>query len=134
MNVFSFSGNLTREPEIRVTAGGAKLAKFGVAVNRREKNKSTGEYESVPMYLDCEVWGARAETISQHFTKGSSIEAYGELRQDTWEDNDGNKRSKLAVRIDNFFFPANSKNSGIAKKDDDAVPAGVGDDDKDIPF
>ena len=94
------SGNLTRDAEVRYTSGGTAIASFGVAVNDRRKNPQTGEWEDYPNFIDCAMFGKRAESLSPHLTKGLKVAIEGKLRQSTWTTNDGQKRSKVEVMVD----------------------------------
>ena len=66
INRVTLTGNLTREPELRATAGGTSVLQFGVAVNDRRKNAKTGEWEDVPNYIDCVMFGARAQAVANY--------------------------------------------------------------------
>ena len=103
INRVVISGNLTRDPELRSTAGGLSVLKLGVAVNDRRKNQSTGEWEDIPNFVDVTVFGARAEALSRFLTKGSKVAIEGKLRWSQWE-KDGEKRSKLEVVADEVEF------------------------------
>lgn len=67
INRVNITGNLTRDPELRATAGGTQVLSFGVAVNDRRRNAQTGEWEDYPNFVDCTT--ARAEAVSR-FGKG----------------------------------------------------------------
>ena len=96
--------NLTRDPEVKHTSGNQTVVNFGLAVNRRYKT-ADGERREEVTFIDCEAWGYTAENIGKFFSKGRPIYVEGRLKLDTWEDrNDGSKRSKLKVVIDNFQF------------------------------
>lgn len=96
-------GNLTRDPELRYTQGGSALVKFGLAVNRKYKGKS-GELVEEVTFVDIEGWGASAETFNQYMRKGRGVFVEGRLRLDSWQDKDGQKKSKLVVVMENFQF------------------------------
>lgn len=96
INRVNISGNITRDPELRVTAGGMGVLGFGVAVNDRRKNQQTGQWEDVPNYIDCVMFGARAESLSRILEKGMKVAVEGKLRWSQWE-KDGQKRSKIEV-------------------------------------
>ena len=66
INRVIISGNLTRDPELRSTASGLPVLGFGVAVNDRRKNQQTGEWEDYPNFIDCTMFGARAESLSRY--------------------------------------------------------------------
>ena len=97
------SGNLTRDPELRSTAGGMPVLGFGVAVNDRRKNQQTGEWEDYPNFIDCTMFGARAEALSRYLNKGTKVSIEGKLRWSQWE-REGQKRSKIEVIVDELEF------------------------------
>ncbi|MCL1846493.1 MAG: single-stranded DNA-binding protein [Coriobacteriia bacterium] len=103
INKVLISGNLTRDPELRATATGIPVLGIGVAVNDRRKNQSTGEWEDFPNYINCTMFGPRAEAVSAFLSKGSKVAIEGKLRWSQWE-NEGQKRSKLEVIIDEIEF------------------------------
>lgn len=96
INRVCISGNLTRDPELRSTAGGTEVLQFGVAVNERVKNPQTGEWEDRPNFVDCVMFGKRADSLSKLLAKGSKVAIDGRLRYSSWE-KDGQRRSKLEV-------------------------------------
>lgn len=96
------SGNLTRDPELRTTPGGMSVLALGVAVNDRRKNQA-GEWEDCPNFIDCVMFGARAEAVSRYLSKGSKVAIEGKLRWSQWE-RDGQKRSKVEVVVDEIEF------------------------------
>jgi single-strand binding protein len=104
INRVNITGNLTRDPELRATAGGTQMLAFGVAVNDRRKNQQTGEWEDVPNFVDCIVFGSRAEAVSRFISKGSKVAIEGKLRFSSWETKDGDRRSKLEVIVDEIDF------------------------------
>ncbi len=102
-NNVTLKGNLTRDPEIRqINAGGreTQVANFTIAVNRHFK-RADGARDKETTYVDCEAWDTGANTLGQYFHRGDPILIQGALKLDTWEA-DGQKRSKLKVRVNNF--------------------------------
>jgi len=95
INKCIISGNLTRDAELRQTQSGMQVLGFGVAVNDRVKNQQTGEWEDHPNFVDCVVFGSRAEPLSRFLSKGSKVAIEGKLRYSSWETKDGQRRSKL---------------------------------------
>jgi single-strand DNA-binding protein len=89
-------GNLTRDPELRYTPSGTAVAEIGLAVNDRRKN-ANGEWIDETTFVDVTLWSRTAEIASEYLSKGSPILVEGRLKLDTWEGNDGQKRSKLRV-------------------------------------
>ena len=109
INRVIISGNLTRDPELRSTAGGTSVLGFGVAVNDRRKNQQTGEWEAYPNFIDCTMFGARADALKRYLSKGTKVTIEGKLRWSQWE-RDGQKRSKIEVIVDELEFMS-SRNS-----------------------
>lgn len=98
INRVNITGNLTRDPELRSTAGGMAVLGFGVAVNDRRKNQQTGQWEDYPNFVDCTMFGNRAEALSRILRKGMKVAIEGKLRYSSWEDkNGGGRRSKIEI-------------------------------------
>ena len=100
INRVNISGNLTRDPEKR---GGGSVLAFGVAVNDRRRNQATGEWEDYPNFVDCVVFGNRADALENILRKGMKVAVEGKLRWSKWE-TDGQARSKLEVVVDEIEF------------------------------
>lgn len=100
INRVVMSGNLTRDPELRHTQSGTAVLKVGMAVNDRRRNPQTGDWEDFPNFVDCAVFGKRAESLAQIMRKGMKVCVEGKLRYSSWEDKAGAKRSKLEVAVD----------------------------------
>ena len=112
INRVVISGNLTRDAELRRTQSGMAILNLGVAVNDRRRNNQTGEWEEVPNYIDCVMFGTRAASVSRFLTKGQKVAIEGKLRWSSWEDRQtGGKRSKIEVVIDDLEFMS-SRNAG----------------------
>ena len=98
INIVTISGNLTRDPELR-QAGNTSVLSFGVAVNDRHRNPQSGQWENVPNFVDCIIFGTRADALAGLLHKGSKVAIDGKLRYSSWEGKDGKKRSKLEVVV-----------------------------------
>jgi len=96
-------GNLTKDVDLRSTAGNQSVATVRLAVNRRYRTKDNEEREETT-YVDCEAWGRQAEVMKQYLSKGRPVFIEGRLKLDEWEDQQGQKRSKLYVVVENFQF------------------------------
>ncbi len=107
------TGNLTRDPELRATQSGSQVLSFGIAVNDRRKNQSTGEWEDYPNFVDCTMFGTRAEKLANYIAKGSKVAIEGKLRYSSWE-RDGERRSKLEVIVDEIEFMSRRDEQGGA--------------------
>jgi len=104
LNKVMLIGNLTRDPELRVTPKGTAICTFSLAVNRKFRDESGADREEVT-YVDIEAWGKAGENISKYCTKGRPLFVEGRLRLDQWEDkNTKEKRSRMKVVCENFQF------------------------------
>src|SRR5262245_66425065 len=92
-------GRLTRDPEVRVLPSGAKVAKFGFAVNNPRKNATTGEWEDNPVFVDIETWNAgqraSADRAEQMLKKGKQVFIEGRLRLDQWTAQDRSEERRV---------------------------------------
>lgn len=122
INRVSITGNLTRDPELRVTAGGTQVLSFGVAVNDRRRNPQTGEWEDYPNFVDCTMFGTRAEAVSRFLAKGNKVAIEGKLRYSSWE-KDGQRRSKLEVIVDEIEFMSQRQGGAAPAAAPVAAPA-----------
>lgn len=103
INRVVLTGNLTRDVELRRTQSGMAIMSFGIAVNDRRKNPQTGEYDDYANFVDCTMFGSRAEAVANYLSKGSKVGLEGKLRYSTWE-RENQKRSKLEVIVDEIEF------------------------------
>lgn len=122
INRVNISGNLTRDPELRSTTSGTQVLTFGVAVNDRRRNPQSGEWEDVPNFVDCVVFGSRAEALSRFLSKGSKVAIEGKLRYSSWE-RDGQRRSKLEVIVDEIEFMSPRGQSSSARPQQNSYDA-----------
>jgi len=106
-------GNMTRDPELRSTPSGAQVCSFSVAVNRNYKDSSGANQESVS-FIDCTAWGRAGEIIAQYAKKGSGILISGRLEQRSWEDKEGQKRSRVEIVVEDFNFVGGNGDGGAS--------------------
>jgi single-strand DNA-binding protein len=98
INKVEFSGNMTRDGELKYLPSGMAVFEFSVAVTERRKNKKTGEMIEETSFIDCAAWDKAAEWLAKDTKKGSPVIVDGKFKTDTWEDKStGQKRSKLKV-------------------------------------
>lgn len=121
INRVNISGNLTRDSELRAANNGTAILNFSVAVNDRRKNPQTGEWEDVPNYVDCVVFGTRATALNRMLKKGTKVAIEGKLRWSSWE-KDGQRRSKLEVIVDELELMNAPKQAAPADAYDDDMP------------
>ena len=129
INRVALSGNLTREPELRQTRSGMAVLSFGMAVNDRRKNQQ-GEWEDYANFVDCTMFGNRAQGVSQYLSKGAKVAVEGRLHYSSWE-KDGQKRSKLDVVVDEIEFMSRQD---AQKRTPDVQEAQATYYDSDLPF
>ena len=101
-NTVTLVGNITRDPELRFTPSGQAMASFGLAVNRSWQDRQTGERQEVTSFFDVVCWREMAENASESLSKGSRVIVSGRLEQRSWENQEGEKRSKIEVIADDI--------------------------------
>lgn len=104
-------GNLTRDPEFKQLPSGQAVCRLGLASNRQFKNRQSGDMIQEVCYIDIDVWGAQAESCNQYLQKGRAILVEGRIKFDTWEDPNGQTRSKHAIVADRVVFLTSSAES-----------------------
>ena len=127
LNVVHLMGNLTRDPELRVTPTGSAVCQFGLAINHTWFDERANEKREETTFVDVTAWGRQAETIAKYVTKGRPLYVQGRLKLDQWEDKaTGQKRSKLSVVLSSFQFLGGRDGGdgyqGDAPADYDQVP------------
>ena len=123
LNKVFLIGNLTRDPELRVTPKGTAICQFGLAVNRQYKDDS-GATRDETTFVDIEAWGKQGELVAKYLAKGSPAFVEGRLRLDQWEDKtSGQKRSRLKIVLDNVQFLGRPGGGGGGQPA--AAPAGA---------
>jgi single-strand DNA-binding protein len=132
LNSVCLLGHLTRNPEVRYSSNGTPVAALGLAVNNRIK-RSDDSWQDDPCFVDVVVFGNQAEACAKYLNKGDPVLLEGRLRYRTWEDQQGNKRSKhevIAFRVQ--FLP---KPGPRSEADDSLSGASIGaEGDEDVPF
>ena len=124
-NTVTIVGNLTRDPELRYTANGVPVTDVGVAWNTKDKDGN----ESVS-FFDVTCWRDLAEHVAESLGKGMRVVVYGRLDQDTWENEEGDKRSKVKLIADEV---APSLRWATATVEKIAAPAKKGAMDRAVP-
>lgn len=105
------AGNLTRDPQLSYTPSQTPVCEFGLAVNRRWRDREGNNKEEV-CFVDLTAYGRQAEVINQYMNKGAGILIEGRLRFSQWSNNEGQKRSKLDVVVENFTFMGGGSGGG----------------------
>ena len=104
INQVALSGNLTRNAELRRTQSDLAVLGFGLAFNGRRHKPDSDEWEEIPNFIDCTMFGVRAEALEHYLTKGTKIALKGRLHWSQWETEDGSRRSKHEVVVEELEF------------------------------
>jgi single-strand DNA-binding protein len=105
------AGNLTRDPQLSYTPNNTAVCEFGMAVNRRWRDRDGNQQEEV-CFVDLNAFGRPGEVINQYMRKGRPILIEGRLRLRQWTNKEGQNRSKLDVVVDNFSFVGGPDGAG----------------------
>ncbi|MEU3261011.1 single-stranded DNA-binding protein [Streptomyces albidoflavus] len=99
--VITVVGNLVADPELRFTPGGAAVARFTVASTPRVFDKQTSEWkDGESLFLSCSVWRQAAENAAESLTKGMRVIVQGRLKQRSFEDREGQKRTVYELDVE----------------------------------
>lgn len=107
-------GNLTRDPEYKQLASGQSVCKLGLASNRQFKNRQTDTMVQEVCFIDVDVWGPQADSCNQYLQKGRAVLVEGRLKFDSWQDNNGQTRSKHLIVADRVMFLSQAQSSEMA--------------------
>lgn len=119
LNTATISGRVGKDAELRSTGSGLSVCSFSLAVDEYRKDK-----DNYTSWVDCTIFGVKAEKLSQYITKGTKLAVSGRLHQERWE-KDGNKRSRLVLLVDDLEFMSggNGAKNGSQSVKDDGVAA-----------
>ena len=128
INHVLIGGRLTRDPELKHVGEDKTLCTFGMAINRRRKDR-----DDDVTFVDCEAWDRTAEIMAERLRKGSAVFIEGRLRFSQWEQ-DGQNRSNLSVVVERFEFVGDRDESAARSPATRASAPAAGHDEKDIAF
>lgn len=117
MNNCNFVGRLTKDPELKRTAGGISYVDFDLAVDRRDKDKNTD-------FIPCTAWRSTADALCTYMSKGSLIEVIGRLESRSYE-KDGEKRTRYVINVTSLGFLGGSKAAEQKKQETAPTPPPV---------
>jgi len=113
-------GNLTKDPELRYTPQGTAVTNLRMAVNRKYRDRNQELKEEV-CFITAVAWDKQAETCNQYLHKGSPVFIEGRLQSRSWEDNSGQKRNVIEVRVERVQFlgkaPAKTEVAEVASQE-----------------
>jgi single-strand DNA-binding protein len=99
-NFVQIIGNVTRDPELRYTTGGAAVCSFGIAYTPRRRNANGDWEDGETSFFNCSAWRDLGENIAASISKGNRVVVTGSVRARDWEDRDGNKRTSIEIDVD----------------------------------
>src|SRR3989344_2341440 len=119
-------GNLTRDPELRSLPSGMQVTEVGVATNRTWKDKNGAKQESAEFH-NVVAFGKQAELIAQYLRKGQPMFVEGRIQTRSWDAQDGTKKYRTEIVVDNFQFGPKGAGSGRGayQKSEAAAPAKI---------
>lgn len=126
MNKLFLIGNLTKDPEISQTQNGLTICKFGIAVNRPYQTNG----EKVTDFFSITVWRTLADNCGKYLKKGSKVAVTAQLQNHSYEDRDGNKRSRNDIIAESVEFLSSVKNDAQDRQE----PPVLEEIDEDLPF
>jgi single-strand DNA-binding protein len=126
LNKLILIGNVGRDPELRYTPSGQAVTSFSVASNHRYRT-SSGEQREETEWFSCQAWGKLADVCNQYLTKGQQVYIEGRLKSRTYQTQNGETRFSNDVMVSQFQFLGRLDNR-------EPMPAGIDDDDNDLPF
>ena len=102
LNSVLLEGNLTRDPELRYTPAGTPTCTLVLSSTRTYK--LAGERTEEVSFVEATTWGKLATVCAEHLSKGRGVRVVGRIRQERWEDPDGNARSKIVIVAEHVEF------------------------------
>ena len=133
INTITLSGRLVAAPELRYTTNGTAVSRGHIAVDDGygEKKKT--------YFFDYNAWNHTAEYMAKYAAKGTPVTISGKLTQQSWQNQDGENRSKVVITVQNVVLPPKSNTSVEADNLDDPYPDNpygeeITFDDSDLPF
>lgn len=127
LNRCMFIGNVGKEPQIRTTSKGSKVASFSIAVSKRYRDNN-GEQKEITNWVYCTAFGKLADVVESLVSCGSQVYVEGEYNVSSYTDDSGNKKSVTGINVVTLQVL-----SGFKGRDDDEH-GGFGFDDEDTPF
>lgn len=110
LNSVLMEGNLCRDPELRYTPKGTPVCSLVVACNR--SYKVDGERHEEVSFVEATTWGKLATVCAEHLAKGRGVRVVGRLKQERWEDGDGNPRAKIVIVAEHVEFQPKRREAG----------------------
>ena len=127
LNSILIEGNLTRDPELKATTKGTFVCTFAIASNRYYRQEAGTEKET--SFFDVQTWGKLAENVDKLGKKGRGVRVVGRLKQERWQQQDGQNRSRILIVAEQVDFRPDFKKSDTEKQSENNY-----EDTEDVPF
>ncbi|MCH5282784.1 MAG: single-stranded DNA-binding protein [Treponema sp.] len=121
INCLVVEGNITRQPEFRITPHGFPVCKIPIAVNHFYKKSASGEYEKEVSYFDVETFGKLAEICAKHSHKGRGMSVVGRIKQNRWKTEEGRNASRVTIIAEKVEFKQRFAKSDTDESEDRAA-------------
>ena len=142
-NKVMLMGNLTRDPQLSYLPSQTAVVEFGLAINRNWTSKD-GEKKEETCFVECKAFGRTAENLNKYMSKGRPLFVEGRLTYEAWTAQDGTKRSRHRVTVENFQFIDSGRGQGGGRVESNSEqphsqpaqqgPNSAGEQGDDIPF
>jgi single-strand DNA-binding protein len=119
LNSILIEGNLVRDPEMRTASNGTPVCAFSIASSRYFKQDSSVEKEV--SYFNVESWAKLAENVGNYGHKGRGVRVVGRLKQERWQDKEGNAKSKVVIVAEHIEFRPEFVSAGTKAEREDAT-------------
>jgi single-strand DNA-binding protein len=117
-------GRLVRDAEMKYTNSGMAICELSIAINNRRKQGD--QWVDEANFFDVTIFGRTGEAIQQYLTKGKQVGIDGRLKQDRWQNNEGQNRSKVGIIADNVMLLGGGRDGGPSGDGGDGYRAGGG--------
>lgn len=131
LNRCMFIGNVGRDPQIRTTGNGGKVASFSIAVSKRYRDNN-GEQKEITNWVNCTAFGKLSDVVASLVSCGSQVYVEGEYNVSNYTDSSGNKKSVTGINVVTLQVLSGFK--GRNEDGDEGFATGDGFEDEDTPF
>lgn len=131
LNRCMFIGNVGRDPQIRTTGNGSKVASFSIAVSKRYRDNN-GEQKEITNWVNCTAFGKLSDVVASLVSRGSQVYVEGEYNVSNYTDSSGNKKSVTGINVVTLQVLSGFK--GRNEDGDEGFATGDGFEDEDTPF
>ncbi len=122
LNSILLEGNLARDPVLTTTPNGASVCNFTIGTHAEYKKNSEQQRET--SFFNVEAWSKLGENCAEYLRKGRGVRVVGRVKQDRWQDANGQPRSRVKVVAEHVEFRPMRKRKDGDPEDVESVDAG----------